>query len=190
MIPTNSAGVAGRIDDAGRIITSSDIPYAIEQGIFYRASHYTTSIAAAGKIKYVIDPSGCLCPYRLQVNVTAEQDIRIMFYEGAAPTANGTAVTTHNFNRQHAADGSGNWKIYHTPTVAADASGNICAPDIRMFIASGAGPFGANMPSTGGNQNYTLLNPARVYLVEIINTDSAATQTQVYFRMMEEPTGG
>jgi len=46
------------------------------------------------------------------------------------------------------------------------------------------------MPETGGNQNYTLLNPARVYLVEIINTDSAATQIQAYFRMMEEPTGG
>lgn len=147
-------------DISGALITITVEHSKIHQGEGWEVSVETGNISSGASYYVLFKTSAGYRPHLRSYEITAtDSPITIRLFEGSTVSADGTAVTARNRNRNQS-DNNG-VSVFYQPTVTAE--GTRLETD---YIASGGNKIGGN---AGSFYEEWILKPSTNYLIKITN---------------------
>lgn len=160
--------IIGNVDDRLKIdadgqelVTVDDINAHIRAGVVY--THIDVHEVANGASYYhmIVTPNSTLKP-QFTYSVSATGECQIFLYEAPTTTANGTATSNYNHDRNNAT--ANTVLIYHQPTVTSDGT---------MLEEAKIGGSGGNKQGANNASDRWILKINTKYLVKVISNASA-----------------
>ena len=156
------AVLIGTADDASEDgITITSIEHQrVHEGVTYSGSIFFADVANDASKALLLRTGGKDC--HSIFGIEGGGDTRFRLYEGAVPSANGTAVTLYNLFRR--SPNTPESTLYHTPTVGGGSEGTLL---LDKLIPGGNGPQSGGGTLRRGTE--WILKPATVYYILATN---------------------
>jgi len=162
----------------GRV--ADDAHSRVHQGVMYTASYRAAALADDGELDMVITTPADDWPH-LTISPAIDGVADFDFYEAAQITG-GTAVSSHNHNRNSSNTFGGS--IVHSPTVSSAGDPLL----IGYVIPGGRGPHSAG--ASGGFGLEWALKASTSYLVRLTNRAGGVKRASIVFNFYSAPQIG
>lgn len=141
--------------------------HQIHAGNYFRVFDDPQTILSAGVLNYMFETGAADIHIQPFTIVSSADKVTIEFFESPTTTANGTALTPHNHNREY--DGVTGFSFYRSPTVTADGT------RFSMGYIPGATGTGGTRSGAAysGSQEWVLKKNTK-YLMKITNGSSGS----------------
>lgn len=115
---------------------------------------------------FLMSVAAATYPHLRALNISATAaPLDVYLYESPTTSANGTAITVKNYNRNSAS--VGNILCYDGPTVSVDGT------ELEYFLIPGAKQTGGS--GEDGIQIEWILKPSTNYLIKVVNNSGASS---------------
>lgn len=160
----------------GALVTVDAIHRQIHIGRLFEAGHYATGIANAGTVDILIVTAINSPHVRFQIGASGAATAQL--YEDVSASANGTAVSSFNRNRNSA--NTVTTTLFHTPTIT-----NTGTALMLEYLPGGEASGNRTVGSTLPTFEEWILKPATKYLVRITNVSGSAISAAANFAFYE-----
>ena len=173
-----SQNVEAVVDTGDRLVTTEIDHDNIHLGKNFRSWVNAGSIAAAGVFNVLIKTGAKEVHWRQSNPKPTADKLRLQFFEDTTVSANGTALTLKNCNRQSAV--TPQVTLFHTPTITADGT-----QIAETYLPGSTGTGGVRNGSELGQQAEWVLKSNAIYLIRYTNESSGASIININFDWYE-----
>lgn len=155
------------IDELSRAITTVDFAHhELHEGRHFHHSEVTDLGNGATRDVLLVTPDTNRWVHLL-INVMSESEMSFTFYEDTVTSNNGTAVFTHNSNRN--STNTAGLSVSHSPTIS----------DVGNIMQVKHWGSGRGVGGDGRGENEWILKQNAKYLIRVTNATSNNNQTEI-----------